>query len=135
MGEFSRTNGPGIYGSPSRLTTLPQAFFSENKYTPPYLWKPHMSDYFAAGACFCFPENGPHILRSPTLLTTLPQALFVSSRKMAPSCFRARLTHASGSGCIQFVIPWDVQSIRRRHRSMQTQVIAFQKHCNESNAR
>ena len=30
--------------------------------------------------------------------------------------FRGRLTNGFGSGYIQFVIPWDIQSIRRRDK-------------------
>ena len=50
----------GFFGSPTRLTTLPQALF------------------------FFLQKNGHHIFESPTRLTTLPQALFFP-RKMAPA--------------------------------------------------
>merc|ERR1712185_293254 len=64
---------PGIFGSPERLTTLPQALFFFQKNGPPYFWKPH------------------NIFGSPERLTTLPQALFFF-RKMAP-----RFLEAAGS--------------------------------------
>ena len=42
---------------------------------PPYIWKPLICGYVAAGAFF-FQKNGPHISGSPELVGTLPQALF-----------------------------------------------------------
>ena len=49
---------PGISGSPSRLTTLPQAFFFSEKW-PPYFWKPLTADYVAAGAFFSSDKMAP----------------------------------------------------------------------------
>ena len=52
---------------------------------PPYIWKPLICGYVAAGAFF-FQKNGPHISVSPELVGTLPQALFYF-QKNGPQIF------------------------------------------------
>ena len=61
---FVLENGPHISGSPTRLTTLPQALFFPRKW-PPYFWKPWTCGYVASGAFF-FLEKWPLEFWDPT---------------------------------------------------------------------
>ena len=55
-----------FFGSPERLTTLPQALFFFSEKWPPIFWKPWMSPYVAAGAFF-FSEKWPPYFWKPAL--------------------------------------------------------------------
>ena len=68
----------GFFGSPERLTTLPQApvFFQKND--PHIYGSPELVGTLPQ-APFFFQKDGPQIYGSPELVGTLPHALFFSS--------------------------------------------------------
>ena len=92
----------------------------------PYFWKPWMSPYVAAGAFF-FQKNDPIFLEALDGPLRCRMRFFLF-RKMVP-WFWGWLTNGFGSGYIQFVIPWDIQSIRGRDIGPPSWIVARADQC------
>ena len=74
--KMASKNGPWSFWKPHTSDYVAAgAFFLRKKKGPHSFWKPHTSDYAATGVFFFFRQLAP-IFRSPTRLTTLPQMFF-----------------------------------------------------------